>query len=243
MADFTSSYENPIISAASSSSPSSGAVDDSYEDACSICLEPFNTQDPATVTNCKHEYHLQCILEWSQRSKECPICAQFLLLRDPASQELLAAVESERSSRTRRQCPSASTILHHFNEDSDVDLDASYSDDSDFDERIMQHLAAVASRARYVRRRERQRSSGLSPSQVLSFARSANVPDTQRIYTTSPEGYQNLGYELSDGDSPTSNALPTISVQPPFSVDPSVTNRVPSRWCQQRWSFQPQRAS
>ncbi|XP_077229987.1 E3 ubiquitin-protein ligase RHF1A-like isoform X2 [Tasmannia lanceolata] len=80
------------------------------DDECSICLEPFSVEDPATVTNCKHEYHLQCILEWSQRSKECPICWQLLVLKDPVSQELLAAVEMERSLRSRHICSNVPSI-------------------------------------------------------------------------------------------------------------------------------------
>lgn len=43
MANFTAS------SSAGSSSSSAAALDDSFEDACSICLEPFSTDDPATV--------------------------------------------------------------------------------------------------------------------------------------------------------------------------------------------------
>ena len=41
----SSSLENPLVSTAYSS----GLNDDVFEDACSICLEPFNTADPATV--------------------------------------------------------------------------------------------------------------------------------------------------------------------------------------------------
>ncbi|XP_052874618.1 E3 ubiquitin-protein ligase RHF1A-like [Gossypium arboreum] len=99
MADFNSSpspsaatacslFEKPIaLTAASCSSPASsigGVLDDGVEDGCCICLEPFTVQDPTTVTSCRHEYHLQCILEWSQRSKECPICWQSFVLKDPA---------------------------------------------------------------------------------------------------------------------------------------------------------------
>ncbi|TMW90520.1 hypothetical protein EJD97_015590, partial [Solanum chilense] len=53
---------SPAASAAAAAA--STVVDDSIEDACSICLEPFNSDDPPAVTDCKHEYHLQCILEW-----------------------------------------------------------------------------------------------------------------------------------------------------------------------------------
>lgn len=79
----------------------------------------------------------------------------------------------------------------------------SFSDDSDLDERIMQHLAAASSRARYARRRERQRSSGLGPSRVFVFSNHESVPGFQQTYPTSPE------------DSPTSQR-PSI-IQSPLS--------------------------
>eukprot|EP00246_Nothoceros_aenigmaticus_P007990 TRINITY_DN2241_c0_g1_i2.p1 TRINITY_DN2241_c0_g1~~TRINITY_DN2241_c0_g1_i2.p1 ORF type:complete len:401 (-),score=60.56 TRINITY_DN2241_c0_g1_i2:447-1649(-) len=139
-----------------------GGVQEACEDACSICLETYCDDDPATVTSCKHEYHLQCILEWSQRSKECPMCWQPLSLKDPDSQELLAAVEQERAlRRNRAQQP---TLLHRSPlEDYEFHRFSSYGDDSDFEERIMQHLAAAAmGRAHQLARRDpiRFRSSG-----------------------------------------------------------------------------------
>ncbi|EOY05580.1 RING-H2 group F1A, putative isoform 2 [Theobroma cacao] len=208
MADFTSSpsaavdsscsmLEKPIaLMAASSSSPPSssygGVLDDGSEDGCSICLEPFSAQDPATVTSCRHEYHLQCILEWSQRSKECPICWQSFVLKDPASQELLDTVRIERHCRSRNPSPAVLIDFHHFHDGFGAEEDASHSDDSDFDERILQHLAAAASRARYVRRRERQRSFGLDPSQVLFFTSPEHMLHTQQTNPTSPDECQNL---------------------------------------------------
>lgn len=41
-----------------------GGIQDACDDACSICLEAFCESDPSTLTGCKHEFHLQCILEW-----------------------------------------------------------------------------------------------------------------------------------------------------------------------------------
>ncbi|RVW30905.1 E3 ubiquitin-protein ligase RHF2A [Vitis vinifera] len=41
-----------------------GGIQEACDDACSICLEAFCDSDPSTVTSCKHEFHLQCILEW-----------------------------------------------------------------------------------------------------------------------------------------------------------------------------------
>ncbi|KAK7363719.1 hypothetical protein VNO77_05871 [Canavalia gladiata] len=188
-----------------SSSSSSVTFDDSSEDACSICLEPFNTDDPATITSCKHEYHLHCILEWSQRSKECPICWQLLILKDPASQELLTAVEVEKSLRSRNLHSYALTNSHSPLEQLNDDHDDSCSDDSDFDEQLMQHLVAAASRARYICRRERQRSPGAGPSEVLVF--NSCVSGMQPKLTTSPSG----------SSSPTSDVPSAAHIQPPTS--------------------------
>ncbi|CAI0559909.1 unnamed protein product [Linum tenue] len=157
----------PIMSIAGPS-PASKVMDDSYEESCSICLEPFTVQDPATVTNCKHEYHLQCILDWCQRSKECPICWQLLSLKEQSSQELLAAVAAERHSRlTIRSRPASATRPYLF-DNFDVEQD-SYSDDSDFDERIGQHLAAAVYRARQFQRRENRSPPRLGTSRVFVF--------------------------------------------------------------------------
>ncbi|KAF5951010.1 hypothetical protein HYC85_013003 [Camellia sinensis] len=215
MADLVSSIDNPLmISSASSSGATVADRDVDFEDACSICLEPFNSQDPPTVTNCRHEYHLQCILEWSQRSKECPICWQLLVLKDPSSQELLAAVENERNLRSRRNA-------RHIREDYEMNIDNSYGDDSDFDERIMRHFAAAARRARYVERRGRPRSSGIGPPLVLLSVPTGDLPppDVQHMRTTSPEERQTSSYEFSEGDSP------TFSTQ--RSVVPEVVNVEP----------------
>lgn len=209
----SSSLENPAGLAASSST---GVPEDAFEDACSICLEPFTTADPATITGCKHEYHLHCILEWSQRSEECPICCQLLVLKDLASQELLAAVEIERRSRSRNIFSAPPTSLHHFSEDFDVEHDTSHSDDSDFDECIMQHLTAAASRACYVGRRERLRSAGIGPSQVLAFTSPANM--SPQTYSTSPEDCPNLSYGSPRVGSPLSGTPSPIDVQPRPSV-------------------------
>ncbi|KAH8500389.1 hypothetical protein H0E87_015591 [Populus deltoides] len=199
-----------LVPAYSSSSSSLGAgVEDAFEDdACSICLDPFTPQDPATDTCCKHEYHLQCIVEWSQRSKECPICWQLLVLKDPASQELLAAVETERLFRPRNSNP-ASMIVHHLDEDYDVE----------------QHLSAsAASRARYVCKRERHRSTGLGPSQVLVFTSPEHVSTVQQTCTSQEEG-QILSYGSSVINSSTPGT-PSVKIQNLSSVAPPVVNPV-----------------
>ncbi|XLS45900.1 hypothetical protein HN51_002765 [Arachis hypogaea] len=142
--------------------------DDCSDDACSICLEPYTANDPATITSCKHDYHLHCIIEWSQRSKECPICWQLLSLKDPTSQELLAAVEAEKRLISRNEhsssYASSPSPLERLNDDHDYPC----SDDSDLDEQLMQHLdATAASTTGHIHTRKRQRYYGAGPSEVL----------------------------------------------------------------------------
>ncbi|KAK7412654.1 hypothetical protein VNO78_04182 [Psophocarpus tetragonolobus] len=210
MSNFTSSSSSlSHISSLSSSAP----FDDSSEDSCSICLEPFTLHDPSTVTCCKHEYHLHCILEWSQRSKECPICWQSLALKDPASQELLAAVEDEKRMRSRNITNSRGpleqlndshvrylridlygtvlliyrSLFPSFNNQMQIIplQDDSCSDDSDFDDQITRRLVAAASRARFVQRQHRKRSPGAGPSEGLGVDSSVHVSGVQTALRTS----------------------------------------------------------
>ena len=88
-----------------------GGIQESCDDACSICLEDFSESDPSTTTACKHEFHLQCVLEWCQRSSQCPMCWQPISMKDPTSQELFEAVERER--KLRAIAPRTAAIFHH----------------------------------------------------------------------------------------------------------------------------------
>ncbi|TKY53195.1 E3 ubiquitin-protein ligase RHF2A [Spatholobus suberectus] len=135
-----------------------GGIQEACDDACSICLEDFCKSDPATVTNCKHEFHLQCILEWCQRSSQCPMCWQRISLKDATSQELLEAVELERS---LRDTPSRNAAIFHHPTLGDFELQhlPMGANESDIEERIIQHLTAAAAmrRAHHLGRREGQR--------------------------------------------------------------------------------------
>lgn len=200
----------------------SAVVDDSIEDACSICLEPFNSDDPSAVTDCKHEYHLQCILEWSQRSKECPICWRVLALKDPASQELLAAVEIERNLRSRLN-------VRHTNENVEANHDAAQQNDSDLEERIMRHFAAATSRVRLVNRRRRQASSGFGSTQVVPSV-PVGVGSNQTQNNESPVQFQGFGFS-GDGSaaSATSSSIgPASSSVPAHGSDPSKLSQPPT---------------
>ncbi|KAL3335880.1 hypothetical protein AABB24_031879 [Solanum stoloniferum] len=156
-----------------------GGIQDACDDACSICLEAFCDSDPSTVTCCKHDFHLQCILEWCQRSSQCPMCWQPLSLKDPNSQELLDAVEHERNIRINP--PRNTTIFHHPTlGDFELQHLPSSATDSELEERIIQHLAAAAAmgRTRHFARREgpRGRSSAQGRPQFLVFSTHPNAP-------------------------------------------------------------------
>ncbi|GFY85068.1 RING-H2 group F1A [Actinidia rufa] len=150
------------------------------------------------------------ILPLSQRSKECPICWQLLVLKDPASQELLAAVENERNLRAKRN-------VYHIHDENEINYDNSYVDESDFEDRIMRHFAAAARRARYANRRGRQRSSGIGPSELLLPVPSEDLPDVPHMHT-SPEERLSSRYEFFNSDSQDFGMLTTIDGQRQTSV-------------------------
>ncbi|QCD77079.1 large subunit ribosomal protein L7Ae [Vigna unguiculata] len=209
MENFTCS-PSPLSAIPSISAPSSSApFDDSFEDSCSICLESFTIHEPSTVTNCKHEYHLHCILEWSQRSQECPICWQSLALKDPASQELLAAVEVEKRLRSRKMTTFRTRLEQYAYEDD------FFSDDSDSDDQIMRRLVAAANRSRLVQRQERNRSPGAGPSDVLDINSSIHVSGVQTI---------------SPSSGPASGVTSTFNSQPPVSNTTSESANRPNTY-------------
>ncbi|KAH7661644.1 Anaphase-promoting complex (APC) subunit 11 protein [Dioscorea alata] len=158
-----------------------GGLQDACGDACSICLEDFCDSDPSTVTNCKHEFHLQCILEWCQRSSQCPMCWQALSLKDPISQELLEGVERERNLRASR---SRSTAFYHpALGDFELQHLPLGPNDAELEERIFQHLAAAAAmgRTQHIARRDGQRGRSAArgrPQYVVFSTNSSSVPAT-----------------------------------------------------------------
>ncbi|KAF4371053.1 hypothetical protein G4B88_002982 [Cannabis sativa] len=165
-----------------------GGVQEACDDACSICLEDFCDSDPSTVTGCKHEFHLQCILEWCQRSSQCPMCWQPISLKDATSQELLEGVERERSLRFN---PTRNATIFHHPTLGDFELQhlPVGASDSELEERIIQHLAAAAAmgRARHIARREghRNRSSAQGRPQFLVFSTHPNDSGASTAPTSS----------------------------------------------------------
>ncbi|XP_020574248.1 E3 ubiquitin-protein ligase RHF2A-like [Phalaenopsis equestris] len=168
-----------------------GGVQDVCDDACSICLEAFSDSDPSTVTNCKHEFHLQCILEWCQRSSQCPMCWRPISLKDSASQELLEAVEKEREIRVRVNQTRSTAIFHHpALGDFELQHLPVGATESELEERIIQHLAAAAAmgRAHHIARREGQRvrSAAHGRPQFVVFSTNSNPPSITSVTASPP---------------------------------------------------------
>lgn len=52
------------------------------EDSCPICLDEYDKENPRIDTVCEHHYHLGCILEWMERSDNCPMCDKEILFNE-----------------------------------------------------------------------------------------------------------------------------------------------------------------
>ncbi|KAK9161231.1 hypothetical protein Syun_007572 [Stephania yunnanensis] len=186
------------------------AVVDHHEeedDACSICLEAFSSQDPATV----NRFHFD--------PPPIRIC----------SQQLLEAVEIERNLRSRQRERSANAIrfAHIPPEEFEFDTVAPSEDESELDEHIMQQLAAAAfGRAHHLNRRQRHRSSRLDPSQVHVFATPPHGSSAEQIFTNaSTEG---LIVGNTSPNSPSSTIATERYNQLPSSARPSLANMLVS---------------
>ncbi|KAJ0238746.1 hypothetical protein HA466_0239130 [Hirschfeldia incana] len=221
--DKTASSEGHLTSAAAFVQ---GGIQDPCDDACSICLEVFCESDPSTLTSCKHEYHLQCILEWCQKSSQCPMCWQSISLKDPTSQEILEAVVQERSFRSNP--PRNATIFRHPTlGDFELQNLPVGVDNAEIEERIIQHLAAAAAmgRVRHGVRREghRSRSSTQGHPHLRVFSpppppmpSSPSHRDESDTTPNLPLSHQNT---LGEGSLQSNTQAPTSSL--PRQVSPS----------------------
>lgn len=99
------------------------------------------------------------------------------------SQELLAAVESEKNLRSRR-------IVDPENQGNEVD------NESDDEQPLMRHVAAIASRARNITRRRRETIPAYGPSQILP-----SVPINVTLVNGSSLERRNLDSFSLDADS------------------------------------------
>jgi Ring finger domain len=59
--------------------------DDSAE--CAICLHPFVESDrvcESNNANCRHVFHLECLVPWLLRHEHCPVCREAYLFLPPS---------------------------------------------------------------------------------------------------------------------------------------------------------------
>ncbi|PIA54212.1 hypothetical protein AQUCO_00900633v1 [Aquilegia coerulea] len=228
--DETMKSENHLTSAAAFVE---GGIQDACDDACSICLEAFCDSEPSTVTSCKHEFHLQCILEWCQRSSQCPMCWQPISLKDPTSQELLEAVEHER--KLRFNPPRNATIFHHpaFGEFELQHLPVG-ANDSELEERIIQHLAAAAmGRSHHMARREGQRSRSTAHGrpQFLVFSTNPNASSTGPASSLPDQGGGDNGPASSNTATSVSSPMSSVGEEPSQGIPqllPAQTEQSPT---------------
>ncbi|KAK6122659.1 hypothetical protein DH2020_043599 [Rehmannia glutinosa] len=194
-----------LSSADSSSSSFVNITDDNFEDACSICLEPFTSLDPSTVTKCNHDYHLQCILEWFQRSNKCPVCSQHLVLKDPASQELLSGLENDKNLKLKNN-------FHPVDQHNEVNNDAAQVDVSDFEERATAQYVAVINKARIISRSIKQSTPAFRSSQYAAVMNRAHVNSRTRKQSTPDFGPSQIPpsvpSESIDSDNPGTSSSP-----------------------------------
>ncbi|RNF01428.1 putative E3 ubiquitin-protein ligase [Trypanosoma conorhini] len=51
------------------------AEDSEEEELCCICLEGYTEENPVMYGECRHHFHVPCLMNWKQRSNVCPMCA------------------------------------------------------------------------------------------------------------------------------------------------------------------------
>jgi hypothetical protein len=49
-------------------------------DSCTICLDNYISNSNIVQLSCKHLFHHDCILKWSEKKLECPICNKIFIV-------------------------------------------------------------------------------------------------------------------------------------------------------------------
>lgn len=65
------------------------------DDKCAVCQEQFGGSDMLTQLPCKHNFHQDCIGEWLQGSKMCPVCMREVTEAAPPAEQVCAEPAAE----------------------------------------------------------------------------------------------------------------------------------------------------
>lgn len=57
-------------------------IDDTNEDMCSICIEPYQNNKCVVTNECNHIFHVDCLNTWCNKKHTCPNCRKDLRNRD-----------------------------------------------------------------------------------------------------------------------------------------------------------------
>eukprot|EP00897_Mesotaenium_endlicherianum_P000731 jgi/Mesen1/10659/ME000009S10451 len=153
----------------------------------------------------------------AQRSRECPMCWQSLSLKDPDSQELLAACSQERAFKAQSVSPPA-FLGSPFEEFGFHRFATSYPDDPDLERRIIHHLAAAAagmSRARLTGGSRRSHRSLVAALQSASGVASSAPSSRSHGGSLVPSPQAADSPANSGGSSPAGTAPPSAHASPP----------------------------
>uniref|UniRef100_A0A0N4ZAH7 RING-type domain-containing protein n=1 Tax=Parastrongyloides trichosuri TaxID=131310 RepID=A0A0N4ZAH7_PARTI len=76
--------------------------DASNDQQCIICLEKFGSEDPnpeseVIITQCKHNFHTECISQWFEKNADCPVCR----MKFPKNDDILKDLEKVLAQRQR----------------------------------------------------------------------------------------------------------------------------------------------
>lgn len=56
------------------------SLSEDLNETCSICIEPFESEETNIVLDCQHRFHSQCIVSWLEKQLICPLCRKTIQL-------------------------------------------------------------------------------------------------------------------------------------------------------------------
>jgi len=63
-------------------------IESGDERSCPICLKNFEEGEEGSTLPCKHQFHVECLIPWLQKTSSCPLCRAELPTADPDWEEM-----------------------------------------------------------------------------------------------------------------------------------------------------------